>query len=423
MKKIIVILLICNGTLSNAQFVPNYDESRVPDFTLPDLLLSDSKTKITNTEAWEKVRRPEILQLFQSEVYGKIPDTSIRISFEVAEDDPVALDGEAHRKQIKIIFSKNEEKVVADLLIFLPAKAEKPIPMFLGYNFYGNHTIHPDQNILMTESWVLNNPSVNIFNNRANELSRGFRTGRWPVSYILSRGYGIGVMYYGDIDPDFDDNFQNGIHPLYFNPSEMKPAADEWGSIGAWAYGLSKAMDYFEQDMDIDHSRIAVLGHSRLGKTSLWAGAMDKRFALVISNESGCGGAALSRRRFGETVERINTSFPHWFCDNFLAYNNNEEALPVDQHMLIALMAPRPVYVASAEGDQWADPKGEFLSGLYANPVYDLYKLKGVQASEMPDINKPYQDGYIAYHVRSGDHDLTYYDWEQFIRFTDKFFK
>jgi hypothetical protein len=303
------------------------------------------------------------------------------------------------------------------ILIYRPAKARHAVPAFLTLNFRGNHTIHHDRSIRLPHSWVRGRTKGETVNNRATEQGRGVAATRWTVETILKRGYALATVYYGDIDPDFDDGWQNGVHALY-----PKPKPDEWGSVASWAWGLSRALDYLETDQMIDAKRVAVMGHSRLGKTSLWAGASDPRFALVISNNSGCGGAALSRRTFGETVKRINTSFPHWFNDNFQKYNGNENTCPVDQHMLIALAAPRPVYIASAVEDRWADPHGEFLSGLHANPVYQLYKLPGMPATKQPAVDKPVM-GTIGYHVRTGKHDVTDFDWEQYLKFADKHLK
>lgn len=394
----------------------NYDEAKVPEYTLPDPLVLADGALVKTAKVWETKRRPEVLELFKREMYGRAPGKPANLKFLVFDENKV-LKAKAVRKQVEVQFAGKADGPRMTLLIYLPAQVKGPVPTFLTLNFRGNHTVTDDPAIRLPHSWVRGRTKGESVNNRATEKGRGIAKSRWNVTNILKRGYGLATIYYGDIDPDFDDDWKNGVHALY-----PKPKADEWGSIATWAWGLSRALDYFETDKDIDHKRIAVMGHSRLGKTSLWAGAADQRFAMVISNNSGCGGAALSRRAFGETVKRINTSFPHWFNDNFLKYNDNEKACPVDQHMLVALAAPRPVYIASAVGDQWADPMGEFLSGMYANPVFQLYGLKGLPASKQPAVDNPVM-GTIGYHVRSGKHDVTDFDWEQYLNFADKHLK
>ncbi len=407
---------------ASAQFRANYDEAKVPKYTLPDPLRLSSGGKVTDAETWRNKRRPEILRLFETYMFGRSPGRPKGMPVAVTSIDKRALGGKAVRKEVSVYFKGKKDGRKMDILIYLPGGSKKPAPIFLGLNFRGNHSIHKDPAITLSTQWMRPDKKGGVVNHRASEKTRGAAANRWPVEKILARGYGVATIYYGDIDPDYHDGFQNGVHPLFYPKGQTEPADDEWGSIAAWAWGLSRAMDYFETDDGVDQKRVAVLGHSRLGKTSLWAGARDERFALVISNNSGCGGAALSRRRFGETVGRINTSFPHWFCDNFKKYNENEDALPIDQHMLIALMAPRPVYVASAVKDRWADPRGEFLSAKHAGSVYRLLGTKGLETDTMPAVDQPIMNT-VAYHVRSGGHDVKEFDWQRYMDFADRYMK
>ncbi len=387
-------------------------------YTLPDLMTAADGAGVSTPEEWES-RRAEILRMFEEHVYGPVPPPPEVMDIEVRSLKTDALGGKSTRKEVTLYFTKDRSGPAMTILLYLPNNAAKPVPLFFGLNFYGNHTATSEIEVALARGWLPNKRKYGIVDHRATEKSRGVRDYRWPAEMVNGSGYGLATAYCGDLDPDFDDGFKNGIHPLFYGEGKEQ-SIDRAGTISAWAWGILRAIDYFERDEDIDHNRIAVMGHSRLGKTSLWAGANDPRISLVISNESGSMGAAISRRMYGETIEYINTTFPHWFCENFSQYMDNEESLPVDQHMLIALVAPRPVYIASAKSDHWSDPEGEFLGAYHSSPAWRVYGLPGLDAVTTPPVHEPVHS-IVGYHVRKGFHEVTVYDWKQFVDFADKY--
>ncbi len=400
-----------------------FDEAKVPAYTLPDPLVLQDGTRITDAESWAAKRRPELLRLFQEHVYGRTPKAVATITFEQTSLDAAALAGKATRKEVRIYLTGRRDGPRMDLLLYVPNAARMPVPAFLGLNFYGNHSIHPDPGITLSTQWMRANPKCGIVNHRATEASRGCNAHRWQLEKVLDRGYALATIYYGDIEPDFPEGWKEGLRGALSPDGENTVfSPDDPGAIAAWAWGLSRAMDYFEQDSAVDAKRVAVMGHSRLGKTALWAGAQDERFAIVISNNSGQGGASILRRRFGEAIHHSVSMVPYWYCTRYRQYAWHESDLPVDSHLLVALMAPRPVYIASATEDLWADPRGEFLAGKHAEPVYRLLGLAGLGVDAMPDPDKSVGD-FVGYHLRTGEHDVTAFDWQQYLDFADRHFR
>lgn len=423
-------LAISTGTISvSAAPAPaNLDESKVPPYVLPDPLTGEDGAPVRDAATWRSKRRPELLTLFAENVYGRTPGgRPTAMHAEISAIDPTALGGRATRKEITVWFTEKRSGPRMQLLIYQPNRTpgatSQPWPVFLGLNFYGNHTVLADPGITRPTAWVPNDAKHGVTDNRATDAGRGLDANKWQIETVLARGYATATVYCGDLCPDRTDGLAESAATIFpGKPGCEERTGDAWGAVGVWAWGLSRALDYLETDRELDATRVALHGHSRLGKAALWAGAQDERFALVISNESGCGGAALSKRIYGETVGLINTQFPHWFARNFRHYDDREAALPVDQHELLALIAPRPLYVASAEGDQWADPRGEFRAAQAADPVYALLGRSGLSVPAMPAPNQPVGDS-VAYHLRTGPHDMTPYDWSRYLDFADRHFK
>ena len=391
--KIFFIFLILFSSL-NMSYAQNYDESKVGEYQLPKLLVSESGQTISTPEQWESIRRPEILKLFEDHVYGQVPKDFADIRFIVTNQDKKAMDGKATLKEVAITVTRNNKSVTMNLLMFTPNKVKKPVPMFLVINHRGLKTM---------------------------DMTRQNKDGFWPAEQVIEAGYGISGFDVIDVAPDDKVKFTEGIlDQLYPEQLEMD---NGMRGLGAWGWGAARAIDYFEKDQLVDATKIISVGHSRGGKSSLWFGAQDEHVAITISNESGNSGAALSRRYFGETVDRITTNFPYWFCPNYRQYAGNEDKLPVDQHMLMALIAPRAVYVASAAEDLWADPKGQYLALKEAQPVFNLYGIKTNLPEEMPEVNDQIIRPHMGFHNREGKHNMTPYDWQQFIRFADAYFK
>ncbi|MEE2776725.1 MAG: acetylxylan esterase [Acidobacteriota bacterium] len=407
MKKVrssLILLLSLSGLLIAQQTKEGdadvlYEEARVPHYDLPSLLTTAEGEAVPTPEAWKHIRRPQILSLFSNLVYGRIPSPAspIRTEIEVVRSDPDFMNGRATREDVSIRFENDRGKAEMKILVFVPKAAAKPVPAFMIHSF--------------------NNTRSEDFD--ADPAAVGRIRAGWPLGEIFDRGYAFIAVYQQDLVRHNEVSFDRGIAPLFYVDGQSFPKAHEWGVLTVISWGAMRALDYLEQNDDVDVRRVAIMGHSKMGKAALWTAAQDERFAMAISAQSGCAGAALWRRRFGETLEKMVTRFPYWLSRNAWKFVNQEDDLPVDQHMLLGLIAPRPVYVASGVEDTWADPRGEYLSAYHASEVYRLLGKRGLKSEASPPIGEAITDSDVGYHVREGGHSVELYDWMRFLDFAD----
>ena len=423
---ILIIVLVPVAAVTQIQDWPdderegikiNYTEANVPAYTLPELLTLQDGEKVTDTKTWNEKRRPEILRLLVENQFGQAMGNPVDVSFTVFDKGTPVFEGKALRKQVTMHFGKGPQ---ADLLIYLPANAVKPSPLLLNIGFMANNQTVNDSGV--KEGWTWNRERQRVPAGRESMFPKT------DVMQFIERGYGFATVNYGDFEPDFSGGLEFGIRKQYLKPGQTEPAPDEWGAIAAWAWGLSRTMDYFETDPGIDASRVAITGVSRLGKTALWTAASDPRFAMAIPSCSGQGGAAISRRNYGETIKLITLPqrYGYQFCGNYAKWGDAPDRAPMDAHMLIALMAPRPVLLQTGDTDKWSDPMGEFKAAVAAEPVYELFGEKGLGTDRVPKSGVPILHD-IGYYMHNGGHGMNAADgtsdWNVYLDFMDMHLK
>jgi hypothetical protein len=414
---IAVQTLALRGQVHAQQATTNLDEAKVGTYTLPPLLTAADGTPVRTAAQWKAKRRPEILALYQDHVHGKTPKQLPKdLAWKVVEQDAQALGGTARRKQIEVRFSRKPDAPVMHLLLYTPAAAKGPVPVFLVLHFNGNWAVVDDPGVRLHDMW---DRKTRQRVTPAADVKRG-TSKEWDVPMILARGYGVAAFHYGDLEPDFEAGagMPLGVRALYAKPGQTARAASDWGAIGAWAWGMSRGLDYLRTDRDVDGQKVIAVGQSRLGKTVLWAGAQDQRFAMVIASCSGEGGAALSRRDYGENLDNMTSRYLYQFSENFRRYHGNWNALPVDAHMLVALMAPRPLLLNTGSEDKWSDPRGEFLAAQAASPAWELFGKKGLADQQQPPLDTPILTD-VAFHEHTGRHAILATDWKVFLDFAD----
>ena len=425
-KTLSLIVLLIPGLFTLAQkeklaktsagFPVNYEEDSVGAYTLPNVLTMANGQPVSTAAVWTGRRRPELVKLFEEIEYGKMPSRPAGMHFTVFDKGTPAFNGKAIRKQVTVYFTKDTSDHKMDILIYLPAHAVKPAPLLLNISFSANCQVTDDPGVKVGNIWTREGKRI-----RADQPGR---FGKMNIEAFLDAGFGFATIYYGDIEPDFKNGVPYGIRSVYLKPGQATPGPDEWGAISAWAWGLSRAMDYFETDKQIDAKRVALQGTSRLGKTVLWAGVHDTRFKMVIASCSGEGGAALTRRNYGENIKHITDTSRYFyqFAPNYHSYADKVNDLPFDAHMLVALMAPRPLLLQTGDTDYWSDPKGEFLSAVAAAPVYRLFGEKGPAATDtLPAAGDTSFMNKLGYYMHHGGHGTIPEDWPLYIDYMKKY--